>query len=159
MAGSTRAMIRSLILPVYLPMTFLVIGRAAPNTDKTTDSTISGTLGRLREGLRGQGFKLSTVGFTIFTLMLLRAARQIIMPFWGDSLGMSPATIGQIMSASAAVELFIFVPAGFILDHSGRKTAASLCTGIFAAGVMMLPLSGGVYGFLLLGLVIGVNKP
>lgn len=117
-----------------------------------------GPVHRLRAGLRGQGFKLSTVGFSIFTLMLLRAARQIIMPLWGESLGMSPAAIGQIMSVSAAVELLVFVPAGFIMDGAGRKVAASLCIGVFSAGVMLLPLSGGVVGFLLLGLVIGIGN-
>ena len=118
----------------------------------------AGAITRLRAGLRGQGFKLATVGFSIFTLMLLRAARQIIMPLWGDSLGMSPATIGQIMSVSAAVELLIFIPAGFIMDGAGRKVAASLCIGVFSAGVMLLPTSGGVVGFLILGLVIGIGN-
>jgi MFS family permease len=118
----------------------------------------AGTIARLREGLRGQWTKLATVGFAIFTLMLLRASRQIIMPLWGDSLGMTPAVIGQIMSASAAVELFIVLPAGFIMDKGGRKVAASLCMGIFAVGVTLLPLSAGTLGFLLLGLVIGIGN-
>jgi MFS family permease len=116
------------------------------------------TIDRLREGLKGQAFKLSTVGFAIFTLMLLRAARQIIMPLWGDALGLSPAIIGQVMSASAAVELLVVLPAGHVMDRAGRKVAASLCTGIFAAGVMLLPLSGAALGFLLIGLVIGIGN-
>jgi MFS family permease len=116
------------------------------------------TIARLREGLRGQAFKLSTVGFAIFTLMLLRAARQIIMPLWGDALGLSPAVIGQVMSASAAIELIVVLPAGHVMDKAGRKVAASLCTGIFAAGVMLLPLSSTTAGFLLLGLVIGIGN-
>lgn len=119
---------------------------------------LSGTVHRLRNGLSGQGFKLTTVGFSVFTLMLLRAARQIIMPLWGDALGMGPALIGQIMSASAAIELLLVVPAGFIMDRAGRKVAASLCIGVLSIGVMLLPLSTGVVGFLLLGLVIGVGN-
>jgi sugar phosphate permease len=151
-------------------------GRAAPTVDSAgaghtalaaggTDGRTSPakaaqgtTIARLREGLQGQAFKLSTVGFAIFTLMLLRAARQIIMPLWGDALGLSPAVIGQVMSASAAIELLVVLPAGHVMDKAGRKVAASLCTGVFAAGVMLLPLSSATLGFVLFGLVIGIGN-
>ena len=109
-------------------------------------------------GLRGKGRALATVGFAILMLQLLRASRTIILPLWGDRLGLSATVIGSVMSIGAALELALFVPSGIIMDRSGRKAAAGLCIGIFSAGVFFLPFTAGVAGFALASLLIGLGN-
>ena len=119
---------------------------------------LRGQLGAIREGLRGKGHALATVGFAILMLQLLRASRTIILPLWGDRLGLSATLIGTVMSIGAALELALFVPSGIIMDRSGRKTAAALCIGIFSVGVFVLPFSVGMAGFVLASLLIGLGN-
>ncbi|HKJ86821.1 MAG TPA: MFS transporter, partial [Spirochaetia bacterium] len=119
---------------------------------------LRGQLRAIRDGLRGKGHALATVGFAILMLQLLRASRTIILPLWGDRLGLSATLIGSVMSIGAALELALFVPSGIIMDRSGRKTAAALCIGIFSVGVFVLPFSVGMAGFVLASLLIGLGN-
>lgn len=108
--------------------------------------------------LRGRYYALVTVGAAVFVLMLLRASRTIILPLWGDRLGLSVTAIGAVMSAAAAVDLAMFVPAGIIADRAGRKVSGSLCIGLFSAGVLLIPVTNGVAGFIIAGIVIGLGN-
>lgn len=109
-------------------------------------------------GLRGRGFALATVGFAILMLQLLRASRNIVLPLWGDELALSATIIGSVMSAGAALELALFIPAGIIMDRAGRKVAAGLCIGIFSLGVFALSLAGSVPLFVVASLLIGLGN-
>ncbi len=114
--------------------------------------------GVVRELLRSRGRDLSVVAFVVFTLMFLRQARQIIFPLWGEHLGLGVSAIGAIMSASAAIELFIFVPAGWLMDHVGRRPTIALCVGTMALGIAALPVTAGLSGYLAAALVIGIGN-
>ena len=48
---------------------------------------------------------LLSVGFAILILSLLRASRSIVLPLWGEHLGMSATIIGVVMSIGAAFEI------------------------------------------------------
>ncbi|MFW5814610.1 MAG: MFS transporter [Spirochaetota bacterium] len=109
-------------------------------------------------GLRGRGWALATVGFAILMLQLLRASRNIVLPLWGDELELSATLIGSVMSAGAALELALFIPAGIIMDRAGRKAAAGLCIGIFSLGVFALSLAGSVPLFVFASLLIGLGN-
>lgn len=109
-------------------------------------------------GLRGRGWALATVGFAILMLQLLRASRNIVLPLWGDELELSATLIGSVMSAGAALELALFIPAGIIMDRAGRKVAAGLCIGIFSVGVFALSLAGSVPLFVVASLLIGLGN-
>ena len=112
----------------------------------------------VRRGLSGRWMALATVGFSIFVLMLLRASRSIILPLVGDRLGLTATTIGAVISAGAALDLVMFVPAGIIMDRAGRKLAASLCIGIFAVALLLLANVSTVVAFVLVSLLIGLGN-
>ena len=114
--------------------------------------------GVLRALLRSRGRDLSVVALVVFTLMFLRQARQIIFPLWGEHLGLSVSAIGAVMSASAAIELFLFIPAGWLMDHVGRRPTMAACVGTMAAGVAALPLTAGLSGYLAAALAIGIGN-
>jgi MFS family permease len=117
-----------------------------------------GSAGILKALLRERGKELSVVAFVVFTLMLLRQGRNIVFPLWGEHLGLSISAIGAVMGASAAVELFLFIPAGWLMDHAGRRPTITLCVGLMALGIAALPLTGGAVGYLLAGLVVGIGN-
>ena len=112
----------------------------------------------VRRLIESRGRELAVVAFVVFTLMLLRQARQIIFPLWGEQLELSVTVIGAIMSASAAIELFIFAFAGWLMDHAGRRPTLALCVGTMGLGIAALPLTGDVTGYLILALAIGVGN-
>jgi len=109
-------------------------------------------------GMKGRWFAVTTVGFAVTILSLLRAARAIALPLWGDALSLSATTIGIIISVGAAMDLLLFVPAGMIMDRAGRKVAASICIGVFSLGLLLLPLSSGLAGFVMASMVIGLGN-
>ncbi len=140
----------------------LVLRYRAPGTKGQGRQQIEGGIfGQFRvvaEGLRGRWKALISTGFVVLALMVLRSARELILPLWGGHLGLSPSRIGLAMSGGAALELFVFVPAGIISDTRGRKTVGTLCAGIFAAGLYLLFVSGGFPLFLVAILVMGLGN-
>ncbi len=52
------------------------------------------------QGLKGRWYAVGTVGFVILALSSLRTAREVIMPLWGEGLGLSVSQIGVAMPPS-----------------------------------------------------------
>ena len=109
-------------------------------------------------GMKDRWFALITLGSAVMILSLLRATRTFALPLWGDALSLTAGTIGMIISAGTVMELLLFVPAGMIMDRAGRKVAASICIGVFSAGVLLLPLSSGLAGFVIASMLIGLGN-
>jgi MFS family permease len=108
--------------------------------------------------MRGRWKAFATVGFYILALMIVRASRNFVLPQWGDSLGLNATVIGIVLSAGAAMDLLLFIPAGIIMDRAGRKLAGGLCIGILSAGLLLLCLSRGIAGFVIASMLIGVGN-
>jgi len=123
----------------------------------TTHSTRSHTRELVR-GMAGRWRAFALAGTFVLVLQLLRTARSVFLPLWGDHLGVSATVIGAVMGAGAVMDLLLFVPAGQIMDRAGRKVAGSLCIGLFAAGVAVLPLTGGMAGFVIASMMIGLGN-
>ncbi|MFW5717532.1 MAG: MFS transporter [Spirochaetota bacterium] len=133
-------------------------GVGAPGPSAGAMPSIAKQLRAIGRGLRGRGYALATVGFAILMLQLLRTSRTIVLPLWGDGLGLSTILIGSVMSVGAALELVLFVPSGIIMDHAGRKVAAGLCIGIFAIGMLWLSMAKGLPGFIVASILIGIGN-
>ena len=54
----------------------------------------------------------------------IRAARQVVLPLWGQHLGLSPAAISVIFGISGAIDMLLFYPAGKVMDRFGRAWVA-----------------------------------
>lgn len=65
-----------------------------------------------------------TAGVATIALVLIRAGRQLLLPLWGEHIGLDAAEIGFIYGVSSAVDMSLFVVAGMIMDHFGRKWTA-----------------------------------
>lgn len=106
--------------------------------------------------LRGHGRVLATAGVAAFALQLMRATRQLLLPLFGQAVGLSVAEIGLIYSLSAGVDMSLFLPVGQIADRRGRKWTATPSMMLFAAGLALLPWTSGFYSLLGIGLLLGL---
>ncbi len=103
-------------------------------------------------------YNFITAGPAILALQLLRAARQIIFPLWGDAIGLDVAAIGIVMGLSSAVDMTLFYPAGWIMDHWGRKRAAIPALLLFSLSMALIPLTNSFGALMLVGFLAGVGN-
>ncbi|MDX6254417.1 MAG: hypothetical protein QOJ11_751 [Frankiales bacterium] len=102
--------------------------------------------------------EFATAGVGAFTICMLRASRQVVVPLWGAHLGLSLASITAIFALSSAVDLALFYPAGVISDRFGRSAAALPCLALLACGHLALPLTHGFGALLTVAIVLGVGN-
>src|SRR5690606_26069968 len=99
--------------------TVIVFARAV-TPHANDDASFKGTV----EVLRTHGRILATAGGSALVLQLMRASRQLLIPLFGQSLGLGVTTIGLIYSLAAAVDIALFYPSGVLADRFGRKWSA-----------------------------------
>jgi MFS family permease len=88
---------------------------------------------------------LGTLGIGILGLGAVRAARQIVLPLWGTSIGISPASVSLIFSISNAIDMTLFYPAGRVMDTYGRSAIAVPTCVVMGVSMLLTPLTHGVF--------------
>jgi MFS family permease len=99
-----------------------------------------------------------TAGLAMLLLTMLRASRQLMIPLWGEFIGLDTAQIGYIMGAAAMVDMCMFPAAGYILDSWGRKPAAIACLFFLAAGLTLVPFTASSLGLIGAAMVVGLGN-
>jgi len=113
----------------------------------------------VRSMIRTNGRDLSSASVAQIFAQLIRAGRQAIIPFYGEAvLGLNVAQIGTIQSVSSVLDMAMFIPAGFMMDRFGRKTAAVPSFAVMAVGMVCIPLSSSFITLLLAAAVIGFGN-
>ena len=103
--------------------------------------------------------ELGTAGSAQIFAQMIRAGRQIIVPLYGaNAIGLNVAQIGTIVSISSAVDMSLFLPAGYLMDKLGRKYASVPSFLVMAAGMALIPLSTTYGGLLLATCVMGFGN-
>jgi len=100
----------------------------------------------------------ATAGFAIWCLTILRATRSLMLPLWGDAIGLDTSTIGFVVSLSAGIDMLMFPLAGVIMDTWGRRPAAIACLGIMSTGMLMLPFTDTFFTMAVAGIVAGAGN-
>ncbi|MEA2515756.1 MAG: hypothetical protein QOJ59_5245 [Thermomicrobiales bacterium] len=109
--------------------------------------------------LRRNWRDLAAAGVAQTLAQMIRAGRLFIVPLYGaDVVGLDAAEVGLIMTVSALVDVSMFVPAGFLMDRFGRKTAAVPSFAVMAAGVAMIPLADSFATLVAATAVIGLGN-
>jgi len=132
----------------------LVLGftiNTKPEHDKI-DGGLAGT-GRL---VLAHGKIFATAGLAALTLQLMRAARTLLIPLFGEAIGLDVAAVGLVYSASAAIDMCLFYPVGVLVDRRGRKWSAVPSMALFALGLALLPWARDFYALMAVGLVLGL---
>ena len=121
---------------------------------ETTGSSLS-TIGKV---LKQHRKNFLTVGLVALSFSAIRAARQTILPLWGDSIALEVAAIGLIVGFSSGADMMLFIAAGIVMDRKGRKWTAVPSLMIMGASLLLLPGAGGFSGLLFVGLAVGLGN-
>lgn len=100
----------------------------------------------------------ATVGLGAATLMLVRASRDVILPLWGDHIGLSAAAVSLIFALSSGVDMGLFYLGGSIMDRFGRQYVAVPAMVIMGASFAALTLTSGVTGLVLVAISLGLGN-
>jgi MFS family permease len=102
---------------------------------------------------------LTSAGFAQLCTQMIRAGRQVIVPLYAAyALNLDVAAVGSIISISSAIDMFLFIPAGLLMDRMGRKAAIIPCFIILSVGMAMVPLSTGYASLLVATTIMGFGN-
>lgn len=91
-------------------------------------------------------------------IMAARRGRSVVLPLIGDDIGLSPTTVGFLVSVSTGADLLLFPVAGYLMDTFGRLTAIVPAFCLMALGLLALSVADGGLLIALAGAVIGVGN-
>ncbi|NQW16586.1 MAG: MFS transporter [Chloroflexi bacterium] len=100
----------------------------------------------------------ATAGVAAVCLQLIRNGRSILIPLWGDAIGIDIRGINLIMSASSLVDSFFFYPVGIVMDRWGRKWVLVPSLIVLGSSLVLIPLAGSFGTLLAIGLWAGVGN-
>ncbi|TFG67651.1 MAG: MFS transporter [Anaerolineales bacterium] len=90
---------------------------------------------------------------------MIRSGRTAIIPLYAaDVVGLDVGAIGWLLGIGAFVEMTLFYPAGWIMDHVGRKAAIVPSFLIQAVAMACVPLSSTFTTLLLCVMAIGAGN-
>jgi MFS family permease len=144
-------------LAVFLLLLALMEGRA-PRRVRSQRGAVPPMTVRLSKILAAHRRSFLTTGLAVVALSLVRSARQILIPLWGSEIGLDVAVIGLILGSSSAIDMTLFYPAGYIMDHYGRKWSAIPCILILSSSLVFMPLTHSSTALLLVSLLAGFGN-
>lgn len=97
-------------------------------------------------------------GLSSVAMQFVRSARQLLVPLWGEAIGLDTASIGLVFGLSSALDAAMFLPAGWLMDFRGRKWSAVPSLAVLGAGLALLPLADGFWSYLAAALVSGLGS-
>ncbi len=112
----------------------------------------------LRRVIRARVKVLTTAGLSMLVLSMVRSGRTLLLPLWGQVIGLDAAGIGLVVGISAAGDTLMFYPAGLVSDRKGRKWSAVSCLVALSLGMAMIPLTHTLGSFVLVGLLVGLGN-
>ncbi|HUO45657.1 MAG TPA: MFS transporter [Acidimicrobiia bacterium] len=113
---------------------------------------------KLREVLMDHRKTLATAGLATVAIMILRTSRQVMLPLWGNHIGLTPGSIALLFSVSSALEMTLFYPVGLLMDRRGRRWAAIPCLALLSLGMALIPLTNSFLGMVGAALVMGLGN-
>jgi MFS family permease len=99
-----------------------------------------------------------TAGSGALIISALRGARQVLIPLWGNHLGLEPGLIGVVFGLSGAVDLLLVYPAGSVMDRRGRRSVLVPGLGVLSCAVMIVPLVHSTLAYIAASLFLGLGN-
>ena len=147
--------VQALVAAIALVIVISFVGPASSDTSGKKNTRFVSKIGGI---LNKHRRSFVTTGFAMVALCLIRSGRSILIPLWGNSIGLDVAAIGLIIGLSSAVDMTLFYPVGVIMDRKGRKWTAIPCLVILSLSLALIPLTSGFSGLLLVGLLAGIGN-
>lgn len=124
------------------------------HTTTAADPSLRGLVAVMRDHSR----PLRTLGSAALLVQAVRASRQVVIPLWGNHIGLEPATTSLLFGLSGAVDMLLFYPAGHMMDRFGRRRVAIPSMLLLGGGLMLLPLTHGVASMALVAMLMGLGN-
>ena len=146
---------------VHIVAAVVAVGLLLATKDLATDdngdraSVVRAPVGRV---ISEQRSVFATLGVGVLGVSAVRAARQVVLPLWGQHLGLSPSTISIIFGVSGAIDMLLFYPAGKVMDRYGRVWVAIPSMVVLGASLALVPLTHSVATLTAVGLVMGIGN-
>ncbi|MDC0252561.1 MFS transporter [Chloroflexi bacterium] len=102
-------------------VTLILILKTSVNYELTQRKTNDGYLGDFKNTFLDHKNAYLTAGVAAIALQFLRASREIVIPLWGDNIGLRKDEIGYITTLSFAVDSVMFPISGYVMDRFGRR--------------------------------------
>lgn len=143
-----------LLVVIFIPGRDTASGATSSASEARVPPTFGGGLGQM---LRDQAGLLIPAGLGQIFVQMIRSGRDTIIPLYAANvIGLNVDQTGLLMGIAAAVEMTMFIPAGWVMDHWGRKYAYVPSFGLQALGMALVPLTGGFGGLLACATTIGL---
>lgn len=101
---------------------------------------------------------LLTVGLGVLVIAAVRQSRNVILPLWGEAIGLDAATTALVFGISGGVDMLLFYPAGWVMDRWGRLMVALPALALMGAGLILVPLTGTFWQLTWVGVVLGLGN-
>jgi MFS family permease len=101
---------------------------------------------------------LRTLGTGVLIMGAVRASRQVVIPLWGDYLGLDPAVTSVIFGLSGAVDMLLFYPAGWAMDRFGRNWVVVSSMLVLGLSHVLLPLAASAAGLVAVAMLMGFGN-
>lgn len=113
---------------------------------------------RVLSVLREHRRTLLTVGTAVVVISASRSVRTSLLPLWADHVGISASTTSLIFAATAAIDIVMFFPGGWLMDTRGRFVVAVPVVLTVAVACLLLPLATGVASVTALAALIALGN-
>ncbi|MDR3128478.1 MAG: MFS transporter [Bifidobacteriaceae bacterium] len=99
-----------------------------------------------------------TLGFAILLVSVIRAIRQVGIPLWAQSQGISDDGTSLIFGLSSLFDVALFYPSALLMDKWGRLWSSVPSMLIMAVGLAILPLTHSFWAITIVAMVIGIGN-
>lgn len=99
-----------------------------------------------------------TLGMAAMAGNAVRATRQMVLPLWGDHIGLTPEVTSVVFGIATAMDVVMFYPGGRIMDRYGRLAVALPSMFLLAATTMAIPLTNSMATMTIVAMVMGLGN-
>lgn len=108
--------------------------------------------------MRAHRRTLVVLGGVVVVISASRSLRTALLPLWAEHVHMTPAETSVVFGIAAALDMVLFYPAGWLMDHRGRRTVAVPVVLAVAIGALLLPLTHEIVGVTAVALLMALGN-
>lgn len=113
---------------------------------------------RLLQVLRRHARIYATSGVGAAALMLVRTARDAVLPLWCEQIGLDAAATSLIFALSSGIDMTLFYIGGSVMDRFGRRWVAVPAMVIMGLCFATLPLAHSTLAVALFAAALGLGN-
>lgn len=108
--------------------------------------------------MRAHRRTLVVLGSVVVVISASRSLRTTLLPLWAEHVHMTPAETSLVFGVAAALDMVLFYPAGWLMDHRGRRAVAVPVVLAVAVGTLLLPLTHEIMGVTAVALLMALGN-